>query len=95
MATESDPERFKLTVKVNPGTSRRNSVWRQDHLKVNLTAPPEDGRANQELVDYVSDLFELDQSDVRIESGVTSRQKELIRRNLDRETLTRTLESLN
>jgi len=46
-----------------------------DRLKVAVSAPPEDNRANQELVAALAGWLELSRDDVRIESGHTSRDK--------------------
>lgn len=88
------PAQFRLTVRVNPNTSRRKAVWRGDFLKVNLTAPPEGGRANREPRTYLSDLFGIDAARVRIVRGKTAREKELVLENLDRDILVRHLRSL-
>ena len=95
MGAPSDSHRFKLSVQVNPGTSRRRGVWREDHLKVNLTEPAEDGRANEELINYIADLFGLKASDVTLASGHSSRRKELELTNLSRRELTETIKSLS
>lgn len=86
--------RFRLTVHVNPSTSRRAAAWKGDFLKVNLTAPPENGRANEELIEYVAKLFGVDPSGVSIVRGRTARQKELRVEGLDRAQLVRRLRSL-
>lgn len=81
-------------MKVNPGTSRKKCVWRGDHLKVNLTAPPEDGRANRELTHYIAEVFGLKPSDVTIKKGKTNRNKILSLTNLSRRALTARIREL-
>jgi uncharacterized protein (TIGR00251 family) len=46
-------------------------------LKVALAAPPVDGRANETLIDYFSDFFEVPRAAVSIISGAQSRTKVL------------------
>jgi uncharacterized protein (TIGR00251 family) len=44
-------------------------------LKIALAAPPVDGRANQELIDYFAEVFDISRSSVEIASGQQSRNK--------------------
>jgi uncharacterized protein len=44
-------------------------------LKVALSAPPVEGRANEALVEFFSDLFRIPRSAVQILSGEHSRMK--------------------
>jgi len=76
---------FRLTVRVNPNTSRQRAVWKGEFLKVNLTSPPEDGRANEELEAYLADLFDLKRSQVELDRGHAATDKELLLCNVDRE----------
>lgn len=85
---------YRLSVRVNPNSSRRTACWKGEFLKVNLMAPPEKGRANEELLDFLEDLFALEPGDVQLVSGTTSRRKTLRLKNLERNKLVRTLKSL-
>jgi uncharacterized protein (TIGR00251 family) len=44
-------------------------------LKLALTAPPVEGRANQAVLEFFADLFAIQRSSVTIASGETSRNK--------------------
>jgi len=46
-----------------------------DLLKVSLTAPPIDGRANGACVEFFAKLLKVPRSSVTITSGLTSRNK--------------------
>jgi uncharacterized protein len=65
-----------FAVKVHP-RARKNAITGVlgDALKLSLTAPPVEGRANQAVVEFFADLFEIPQSSVTIASGQTSRRK--------------------
>lgn len=63
-------------------------------LKLGVTAPPEDGRANQALVDLLRKLFGLKRSQVEMVSGATARDKKFLLRGVTRETITRQLATL-
>lgn len=63
-----------------------------DELKITLKTPPVDGKANQELCRYFSELLELPRSSVTLISGQTSRRKR-ISLPVDPEILLRKLSS--
>ena len=46
-----------------------------ERLKIRISAPPVDGKANSELVRFLSKLFGVARNAVTIESGELSRQK--------------------
>jgi uncharacterized protein len=46
-------------------------------LKVALSAPPVDGRANEALIEFFADLFRVPRSAVSVVSGAQSRSKVL------------------
>ena len=65
-----------FAVKVHP-RARKNAITGvvSDKLKLALTAPPVDGKANQAVMDFFADLFAIPRSSVTIASGETSRNK--------------------
>jgi len=65
-----------FTVKVQP-RARKNAIKGTvgDALKLALTAPPVEGKANQAVIDYLADFFEIPRSSVTIASGATRRLK--------------------
>jgi uncharacterized protein (TIGR00251 family) len=46
-----------------------------DRLRVRLAAPPVDGRANAELVEFLADAFGVSRAHVAIEQGMSGRDK--------------------
>jgi uncharacterized protein (TIGR00251 family) len=65
-----------FAVKIHP-RARKNAVTGEvgDVLKVSLTAPPVDGRANEACIDFFSNLLKVPRSSVTIASGESSRNK--------------------
>jgi uncharacterized protein (TIGR00251 family) len=47
-------------------------------LEVELAAKPQNGEANAELIDYMSDIFRLKKRDLSLVSGDKSRDKQLL-----------------
>jgi len=68
-----------LTVRVLPNARRSNfdGIWNGTHLKIALSAPPVDGKANEALIDFLSDFFHLRKSAIALLSGQTGRIKRL------------------
>jgi uncharacterized protein len=65
-----------FTVKVQP-RARKNAITGVvgDALKLALTAPPVDGRANEACIEFFANLLDVPRSSVTIASGETSRNK--------------------
>src|SRR5579864_6100079 len=65
-----------FAVKVHP-RARKNAITGTvgDALKLALTAPPVEGKANQAVIEFFADLFDIPRSSVTIASGETSRNK--------------------
>ena len=65
-----------FTVRVHP-RARKNSITGElgDALKLSLTAPPVDGRANEACVEFFAKLLKVPRSSVTIASGQSSRNK--------------------
>ncbi len=65
-----------LAVKVIPGASRDEICgWLGETLKVKLTAPPVDGRANEALVGFLAEKLGLPRRSAAAVRGETARQK--------------------
>jgi uncharacterized protein (TIGR00251 family) len=65
-----------FTVKVHP-RARKNAITGAvgDALKLAVTAPPVEGRANEAVVEFFADFFEIPRASVTITSGATGRRK--------------------
>jgi len=65
-----------FAVKVHP-RARKNAITGElgDAVKVSLTTPPVDGRANEACVEFFAKLLKVPRSSVTIASGQTSRNK--------------------
>ena len=66
----------KLTLRVSPGARRGGVVGRQGAVwKIRVTAPPEDGRANDALVRLLAKTLDVPRRDIEIVSGHGARDK--------------------
>jgi uncharacterized protein (TIGR00251 family) len=65
-----------FAVKVHP-KAKKNAITGElgNALKLSLTSPPLEGRANEACIEFFAKLLKLSRSSVTIASGQTSRQK--------------------
>jgi uncharacterized protein len=73
---KESPAGTTFAVKVHP-RAKENAITGEvgDALKLSLTAPPVDGKANQACIDFFAKLLEVPRSSVTIAAGLTSRNK--------------------
>jgi len=66
-----------LTVRVSPNARRSgfDGLWNAEAIRVALFAPPVDGKANEALIDFLSDYFGIRKSAIEILTGTTARLK--------------------
>lgn len=64
-----------LKIRVVPNAKQNRVLEEGGQLKVYLTVPPIEGRANKALVDFLSDHFHVKKSSVRIVKGEKFRDK--------------------
>lgn len=65
-----------LFVRVQPKASKDEfAEIQEDRIKVRITAPPVDGKANEHLVKYLAKVFGVAKSQIVIKSGETGRSK--------------------
>ena len=65
-----------FVVKIHP-RAQKNAITGQlgDVLKLSLTAPPVEGRANEACIEFLANLLKVPPSSVTIASGQTNRKK--------------------
>ncbi len=63
-------------VKVHP-RAKKNAITGElgEALKISLTTPPVEGRANEACIEFFAKLLKVPRSSVTIASGLTSRNK--------------------
>lgn len=65
-----------LTLHVQPGAKRSEIVGLHgDALKIKLAAPPVEGRANEVLLKFIAELFDVPLRNVELKQGEQSRRK--------------------
>ncbi len=71
-----NPTGATFALKVHP-RAKKNAITGEvgDALKVSLTAPPADGKANQACIEFFAELLKVPRSSVTIAAGQTTRNK--------------------
>jgi len=64
-----------FNIRVCPRASRNHIELKGNVLKVHLTKPACEGRANSQLIDLLSEHFKIKKYQVKIKSGLKSRDK--------------------
>ena len=73
----------QFALRVQPRASRNAIAGVMgDAVKLAITAPPVDGKANQAVIEFLSDLFRVAKSSIVIVSGETGRNKLIAVRGL-------------
>jgi uncharacterized protein (TIGR00251 family) len=95
VALRASADGFLVGVRVSPSAKRtRVSGLYGDRLKVQVAAPPEDNRANHELVRMMAEWLGVPRDYVSLHSGNTSRDKIVAVRGLEERELGERLQAL-
>jgi uncharacterized protein (TIGR00251 family) len=68
---------MKIKIRVLPRSSKNEVVGKMADgtLKIKLTAPPVDGKANDALIKLLSEYFNQPKNKIKIVAGATSKNK--------------------
>lgn len=85
-------EETTIQVQVQPN-ARQNRVVSCDHgvWQLKVTAPRVKGKANQELISFLSDILDTAKSNLSITRGMTSRRKTITIKGLTQGQITKQL----
>jgi len=88
------PQGATFAVRVQP-RARKNAIVGEigDALKLALTAPPVEGRANAACIEFLADFLKVPRSSITIAAGETSRNKVIRVAGLSADELRRRLHS--
>lgn len=77
-----------LPVRAQPG-AKKNAITGEHAgmLKVSVTAPPEDGKANAAIIELLAKELGISKSSIELIAGATHRHKRFLLANVRREQL--------
>jgi uncharacterized protein (TIGR00251 family) len=88
LSINKDSKVVRLALKVTPNAGRNEIAgFKEDVLHVRIAAPPDKGKANKELTDFLSDKLGVKKSAISIIKGLTSRNKVLAIAGISREEI--------
>lgn len=68
-----------FVVKLTPNASKNEiQGYCQDYVKIRVSAPPNENKANKKLLDFIRDWLSLSKSSVELVSGDKSRDKKIL-----------------
>jgi uncharacterized protein len=74
---------IRLRLRVSPGAARSHVVGRfGDAWKVRIGAAPENGKANEALIELLAETLDVPRSSIAIAGGQASRDKTVVVRGL-------------
>lgn len=76
---------FIVTLKIVPNSSRNEIVKEDDYIKIKITAPPVENKANKVLVEFLAKKLGIAKSKIKIIRGETSKLKTLSIEDFDEE----------
>lgn len=71
------PHKFLLSITVHPNQKRTHLDVNNNTVHVHVRSKPENGKANQEVLDYLCDELDISRSCIRMVKGHASRKKEV------------------
>ncbi len=78
-----------LAIRVTPRASKNEirEILNDGTVRIRLTAPPVEGKANEALISFLADILDVPRSKIEIVAGETGRDKLVSILGLDAETV--------
>lgn len=84
---------LRIDVRVIPHSSRCFLEWDGETLRIKLTSPPVEGKANSQLIELISKFFSIPKRNISIEGGSFSRNKRIKIEGMDKEAFLKAIEN--
>jgi uncharacterized protein (TIGR00251 family) len=85
-------EQIRIVTRVQPNASRNQALgFKNGVLHIRIAAPPTKGKANHELIKFLSDILGVNKSNLIIEKGMTSQTKTIAIKGLQQKQAMRQL----
>lgn len=90
--TPPSPKHAKIQVHVQPNAKKNEIIQQQDgSLKIKITAPPQEGKANRELIAFLAQKLKIKKNDILLAHGETSKSKLIEVKGLDKSEIIKLL----
>lgn len=81
------PEGIIINIKISPNSSKNEIITDGSIIKIKISAPPVDGKANKALIEFLSKNFKIPKTSIKILKGETSKEKTILFTTSDKEKL--------
>ena len=69
---------MKLFITAKPNSRKNDILFAENgEIKIKINAPSIDGKANESLIEFLSEVLHLPKTKIRILRGLTSRHKQI------------------
>jgi uncharacterized protein (TIGR00251 family) len=86
------PEGVIISLYIQPGASKTEVIGEHNGLlKIKIKAPPVDGKANEEVLRFLSKVLNVSKSQIEILKGDKSREKKVLVRSTEIEAVQKSL----
>ena len=73
-----------LNIQLTPNSSKNEILgYNEDFIKIKVTAPPNENKANKKLIEFLSGEFNIAKSNISFISGEKSRIKKILIKKTD------------
>ena len=75
---KNSPFSFKIQVKVCANSKKNSIEFQKDYIKLKISKPALEGKANKEIISFLSDILNLPKNNIKIVNGEKSSLKMLL-----------------
>ena len=83
-----------LKIRIVPNSSKNDIIKEDEFLKIKITAQPIENKANKALIEFLSKKFRIPKTKIEIIKGLTSKDKTILIKTNDIETIKETINDL-
>ena len=75
---KNSQDKIKLQIKVSANSKKNSIEFFDDYIKLKISKPAVDGKANKEIIKYLSEILNLPKNNIQILNGEKSSLKMLL-----------------
>ncbi len=76
-----------VNIRISPNAKKNEIINEGEIFKIKITAQPIDGKANKALIEFLSKIFKIPKTSIKIIKGETSKEKTILFETSDPEKI--------
>lgn len=76
-------EGILISIKVIPNSSKNEFIKTETEIKLKITVPPIENKANKFIIEYLSKIYKIAKTNIQIIKGLTSKEKTILIKTQD------------